>query len=180
VKSVLSIALLLFVAVCLVYAFVSDRGSNEVSPEAPPVAATDVAAVPPSGDVSTGETHSPEAAPTPAAKPKLVAYYFHGDFRCNTCRAMERFAREAVEKDFADELKQGSVEWRAVNYDKSENEHYIKTYELSASAVVVALVVDGSPKRWRKLDLIWDLVGNEFAYKAYIVTEIEEMMEEGA
>lgn len=31
--------------------------------------------------------------------------YFHGKQRCATCIAIEKYAREVVEKDFADERK---------------------------------------------------------------------------
>jgi len=108
----------------------------------------------------------------------LVAYYFHGNFRCKTCLAMERYAREAIEGGFEDELKDGTIAWRAVNYDQPENEHYVKAYGLTASAVVLVASSEGETPSFRNLALIWDLVGDEAAYKAYIVSEVSEMLEE--
>ena len=51
---------------------------------------------------------------------------------------------------------------------------------LSASAVVVAATVNGSPLYFRNLERVWDLVGDEFAYKAYVINEVEEMVEQGS
>jgi len=177
-KAAVSTILLLFVAASFVYLVVGGRSAQPDAtdePVAPVAPATEVVAVPQPAEAPVGEEKAAEAAP-----PKFVAYYFHGEFRCKTCLAMERFAREAIAETFADELKQGAIEWQAINYDQPENAHYIKTYDLSASALVVAATVDGSPVYWRNLGLIWDLVGDEFAYKAYVINEIEEMMEEGS
>jgi len=174
-KAAVSTILLLFVAASFVYLVVGERNSPGDTTDAPVAPPTEVAAVPQPGEAPVGEEKA-----TIEVKPKLVAYYFHGDFRCKTCLAMERYAREAIEETFAEQLKRGAVEWRAVNYDQPENAHYIKTYDLSASAVVVAATVDGTPVYWRNLGRIWDLVGDEFGYKAYIINEVEEMMEEGS
>ncbi len=177
-KAAVSTVLLLFVAVSLAYVVVGDR-SSEADLNDGPVART---------APDTGGTAMPDSSATPASEEKLaedperklVAYFFHGDDRCKRCRAMERYAREVIDQSFADEVKQGAIEWRAVNFDQPTNEHYIKTYDLSASAVVVVSTVDGRPVHWRNLELIWNLGGDETAYKAYILKEVTEMVERGS
>ena len=166
-RTAVSAALLLFVGVSLVYLVIGGQESPEGRPASPV-------------DALASRREAGDVTPAEGGGPKLVAYYFHGDFRCTTCRAMERYAKEAVEETFADQIKRGAIAWRAINFNKSENEHYIKTYDLSASAVVLADVTAGKLVRWRNLGLIWELVDDETAYKAYIIKEVEEMMEQGS
>jgi hypothetical protein len=48
----------------------------------------------------------------------VVLYYFHGSRRCNTCRTIESFAREAVEGRYRDALRTGTLRWAALNVDE--------------------------------------------------------------
>ena len=43
-------------------------------------------------------------SPTEPLQEGLVVYYFHGDIRCPTCRAIESQTKDVVERDFADQL----------------------------------------------------------------------------
>ena len=52
--------------------------------------------------------------------------YFHGKQRCATCIAIEKYAREVVKKDFADERKKGRVVFRVVDISTSEGEKIAK------------------------------------------------------
>ena len=65
------------------------------------------------------------AAGNPAAAQALddglVVYYFHGDIRCPTCRAIESQSHETVEKDFAEQLRSGEMTWKILNYEKPES-----------------------------------------------------------
>ena len=57
----------------------------------------------PAATGSVGEEGSSETvSPTPDAG--IVAYYFHGNKRCSTCRKLEAYSRKAIEGGFADEL----------------------------------------------------------------------------
>jgi len=40
---------------------------------------------------------APTVVQPSARRHRVIAYYFHGNFRCSTCRAMEANAREALE-----------------------------------------------------------------------------------
>ncbi|MDD5430443.1 MAG: hypothetical protein PHE97_06995, partial [Candidatus Omnitrophica bacterium] len=48
---------------------------------------------------------------------KVIAYYFHGSFRCVTCINMEKYSREAIEANFKDALDSGKLEFKAVNVE---------------------------------------------------------------
>ena len=37
---------------------------------------------------------------------QVVVYYFHGNARCQSCYKLEQYAKEALEKNFSDELNE--------------------------------------------------------------------------
>lgn len=116
-------------------------------------------------------------APSPAAH-RVVVTYFHGTKRCATCRDLETFAREALETGFPDALLAGTLEWRAVNTEDAGNEHFVIDYELASKALVVADLRDGRQVRYKKLDKMWDLVGDKPSYTAYIQSETRAYLDE--
>lgn len=152
-KQAVTVILLLFVVASVVYLA---AGEKQVEPGVLEPAAT------------TSST---------AASPEVVVYYFHGNMRCKKCHAMEAYAHDVVETRLADKVQSHAIGWRTANFDLPENEHFVKDYALTASAVVVIRYSDGTPVQWKKLDKIWDLVQDEGAFKDYIVTEALAMLE---
>ena len=114
---------------------------------------------------------------TPAVSASTVVYYFHGTRRCATCRKLEEYTNEAIISAFAEDMKAGTIAWRAINTDEPESEHYVKDYVLSTKSVVLSAVDGGKETRWRNLPRIWELVGDKAAYIAYIQDEIKAFQE---
>jgi hypothetical protein len=119
---------------------------------------------------------SGEGATNARTAPVLVAYYFHGTFRCPTCLKMEKYAREAIEETFDGDVQSGRVQWQAVNYDEPANEHFVKDYGLVASSLVIVSGEAVASGARRKLDRIWDLIGDEQAFKNYVIDEVKNML----
>ena len=109
----------------------------------------------------------PPASPSKHSR-RVVATYFHGNVRCPTCRKVESYAREAVEEGFQPQVAAGTVEFRAVNTDETQNVHFVEDYELINKSVVVTEELDGKVARWVKLDEVWSLVGKREAYQHYV------------
>jgi len=170
-KNVVRVLLLLFVAASLVYLVVGRSGSD-VTNRSGGDAVPENAVTPTSGGVPTASAGATDAR----AAPVLVAYYFHGTQRCPTCLKMEQYAKEAIEEAFPDELNGGRVRWQAVNYDEPANEHFVKKYGLVASSLVIVSDRAAAPKAWRRVDRIWDLVGDEQAFKNYVIDEVKNML----
>ena len=121
------------------------------------------------------QTPGNPGAPTAAspARHEIVVSYFHGDFRCATCKKIEAYAREAVEKTFAKELATGRLAFKAVNIDRAENEHFIHDYSLVTRSLVVTEETDGKVVRWTNLDKIWELVrGDQQAFTDYVAAGV--------
>jgi hypothetical protein len=120
-----------------------------------------------------GETGGRRGAATPAAsisaEPRVVAYYFHATMRCPTCLSIERGARAALESAFGPELAGGVLEWRAVDMEAPGNEHFVKDFGLTASSLVLVKEAGGRVADWRNLERVWELVGDDPRFEAYVV-----------
>jgi hypothetical protein len=103
---------------------------------------------------------------------KIVVYYFHGNARCPTCFKLESFAKSEIESNFADAIKKGTLEWKAVNVETAGNEHFDKDYKLYTKSVIVSTIQDGKELSWKNLDKIWQLVYDENNYREYIKKEV--------
>jgi hypothetical protein len=122
------------------------------------------------------------AAGNPAAAQALddglVVYYFHGEIRCPTCRAIESQSHETVENDFAEQLRSGEMAWRIVNYEKPESADLTKKFDVHMANVVLARMDGGEIKNWKRLDQVWALVGDKPAFAEFVRTEISQMLAE--
>lgn len=73
--------------------------------------------------------------------------YFHGKQRCATCMAIEKYAREVVEKDFVNEKKNGKVVFKIVDISTDEGEKIAKKYRVTWSSLFVNGWKAGKEKR---------------------------------
>ena len=104
---------------------------------------------------------------------KVIAYYFHTSTRCDTCIKIEDYSHEAIEEGFKEELKNGTLELRVVNYEKSQNRHYIEDYELVTKSLILVNFVDGKQTDWKNLKMVWELVKNKKAFLNYVRGEVK-------
>jgi hypothetical protein len=110
---------------------------------------------------------------------KVVAYYFHTNTRCDTCRKIEAYSKEAIQEGFKTELRNGTLEMRIVNYEDAENRHYIKDYKLVSKSLILVNVVDGKQTEWTNLKLVWQLVKNKEAFLNYVRGEVKNYLAKG-
>jgi hypothetical protein len=127
------------------------------------------------------ETQVPGPAATAPAESathedRLVAYYFHGDTRCPTCRTIEAYAHEAIASTFAEELAAGKVAWQVVNYQSSANAHFATDYRIMAPTVVLVRSSAGQPDQWRNLSRVWEFVGEKPKFVDYVRQQAQEML----
>ena len=108
-----------------------------------------------------------------------MAYYFHGNKRCSTCRKLEAYSEEAITGGFAPELESGELEWRVVNTDDKANAHFVTDFELVTKSVVLVEYRDGEVVRWKNLKLVWQLVGDEDGFVRYVRDETRDFLAEG-
>ncbi|MFC1624352.1 nitrophenyl compound nitroreductase subunit ArsF family protein [Candidatus Omnitrophota bacterium] len=113
-----------------------------------------------------------------ASEVKVIAYYFHGNFRCFTCTAMENYSRQAIETNFEDALASGKLEFKPINTEKGGNEHFVNEYQLYTKSLILSFMKDGKEIRSKNLDKIWELVRNKQKFITYVTEEIQAFLEE--
>lgn len=118
-------------------------------------------------------------APAPAAADGVVAYYFHGNVRCATCRKIEALADEAIHSAFPAELESGALAWSVVNIDEPDDKHFIEDFQLVTRSVVLAEYRGGEVVRYTNLDRVWQLVRDEAAFMAYVQDETRAFLGQG-
>ena len=165
-KSIITAILLLFVAASIVYAVIQETRNT-------PPAPTEEQAVP---DLTVAEVSKAgeEAAETEnkAEVKKIVVYYFHGNMRCTTCKNIEAYTKEAVEKNFSDALKNNLLEMQVVNVEELENSHFIKDFKLIGRSVVIEEFNNGKSIRWNNLKRVWNLISKKDEFLKYVESEI--------
>ncbi|MDQ7788187.1 MAG: nitrophenyl compound nitroreductase subunit ArsF family protein [Thermodesulfovibrionales bacterium] len=190
-KKLIKSLLFIFVVVSLgvlVYKEFSPKNESNASD----VTATKVDTVAVSGEsvpapenrsVKEPSTKQKEKALSPLSEVKahnsrVIAYYFHGTFRCSTCQTIEKYSKEAIEYYFANELKNGTLEFRPMNIEEPENKHFIQDYQLVTRSLVLSLVSEGKETKWKNLPDVWQLVSDRDKFFQYVKDEVEKFHKE--
>jgi hypothetical protein len=63
--------------------------------------------------------------------------YFHGKQRCPTCIAIGTYSKEVVSKDFAAEVKNGTLKFREIDLSTPEGENVGDKYHVTWSSLYV-------------------------------------------
>jgi len=128
---------------------------------------------------SSGIVLSPLAQAAEDAKGvHVVAYYFHGTFRCPTCHKLEQYSREAIEANFKDELSSGKLLFLVINIDEKENQHFVNDYQLYTKSLVLSLVKDSREIKSNNLAKIWDYVGDKQKFIDYVKAGVVDFLKE--
>ena len=109
---------------------------------------------------------------------QVIAYYFHGSFRCPTCHNLEQYAKEAIRDDFKDEIDKGALVFKAMNVEEKGNEHFVNNYQLYSKSLVLSLTKNGEEIKHKNLTKIWEYVRNKEKYINYVKNEISTFLEE--
>lgn len=188
-KSAVTLILLAFVAASVLYLALGERGSSEsarvgtlptksAAPEFHRTAIDDdaqerteerVGEMPPTLEASDADSVANLASASEART--VIVYYFHRTQRCKTCLAMQEYAADALKDGLTDALDSGALQWRVENVEQPANEHFVGEYDLYASALVMAEMEGSTVRRSKKLEEIWDLVGDEWKFKEFVRDE---------
>ncbi|MGD0776998.1 MAG: nitrophenyl compound nitroreductase subunit ArsF family protein, partial [Candidatus Solibacter sp.] len=90
-----------------------------------------------------GRADSPTAPQPLTADTKVIAYYFHVTARCTTCRAIESYSREVIEREFGADIAGNRLQYKLVNVQLLENRHFVKDYQLFTKSLVLVRFENG-------------------------------------
>ena len=114
------------------------------------------------------------AADRPADR--VVAMYFHRTQRCPTCLKMGSYTEEAVEKGFAKQIEEGSVEFHYIDFQDKKNAALTKGYKISGPALIIAKVKGNKVKEYKDLKDIWTKVREKPKFIKYVRENVEAYM----
>jgi len=158
-RNLITTLLLLFAGGSLAYVAAGGHG-----PHALPAAA-------PSG-VATREAMATDAAQVLPHPATVTVYYFHATARCQTCRAIEANANEALHDAFGKQLAAGTLAWRPLNVEAPENRHFIDDFKLTSRDIVVVRRRPDGSREWHRLDRTWELAHDKAAFVHYVEGEV--------
>ena len=121
------------------------------------------------GPSRPGATRDEASTPAAAADSRVIAYYLHATMRCRTCLAIENGAHDAIERAFPEQLAGGALVWRSLDLEETGNEHFVTDFGITASSLVLAREEGGRVTEWRNLPEVWDLVGDDTRFDAYVI-----------
>ncbi len=107
---------------------------------------------------------------------QLVVYYFMTSQRCHSCIFIEGTTRKALDEYFANELKSGRIVFKMLNIEEPQNKHFIDEYGLFTKSVVLSDLNSGKQTKWKYLDQVWNMIGQEEEFKAYIAKEVKAFL----
>lgn len=119
----------------------------------------------------------PAAAAKPAAAKTAVVYYFYTNTRCSSCKTIEAYTRDAVEKNFTSGYKGWDVVFKGVNVEEEPDKHFVQDYWLNSKSVVVQKFSGGKALNWGKLEKVWLLLGDKEAFVNYVTVETHKLLD---
>jgi hypothetical protein len=107
----------------------------------------------------------------------VVMYYFHGNYRCSSCRTIEQYSREAIEDNFPYQLETKKLVFKTINVDLPENQHFIQDYQLYTRSLVIAEFRDRKQIAWKNLPKVWEYLNDRSKFYEYVRSEIQKSLE---
>ncbi len=169
-KKITTVILLVYVAFSIVWLVVKIArnaqetpaidGSNHVVSENPvSIIDQDMPGLP--SEPGSDADYPDVVRPTALSPDRIIVYYFHRTIRCGPCILIENTAREVIYVDFRDYVENGKLEWRAINIDEQENEHFIEEFGLYSQELIFAEVRDGDIELWDNNEEVWQAYVDE-------------------
>jgi hypothetical protein len=123
-----------------------------------------------------GRADSPAVSQPQTTDTKVVAYYFHVTARCTTCRTIESYSREVIERKFGADIAKDRLQYKLVNVQLPENRHFVKDYQLFTKSLVLVRFEKGREAEHKVLNETWELVGDKSAMQGYVEREVRDYL----
>ena len=111
-----------------------------------------------------------------ASTDRVVAMYFHRTQRCPTCLKMGSYSEEAVKSGFAQQVKDGKVEFRYIDFQDGKNAALTKGYKVGGPTLIVARVAGGKVAEYKNLTEIWTKVRDKGAFIEYVQSNVKNYL----
>ena len=107
---------------------------------------------------------------------EIEVIYFYGKQRCSTCVAMEKYAQEAIDSVFPEEVKDGKIIFRSVDINSPEGERLADSFEVASSSL---FIVDNKKDRPERINMtafgFKNARSNKKEYKQGIIDQVNRL-----
>jgi hypothetical protein len=118
------------------------------------------------------------ATPSVKNSPTIIAYYFHRTMRCPTCLAIEANAARIIKDNFPQLVAEGSLIWIPYNLDDPGGKEFEKEFDVSVSTMVLSKMEDSNNPKYKKLEKVWDFIGDPAKFDEYVQAEVRLFLNE--
>lgn len=70
-------------------------------------------------------------------KAVIEVYYFHGNYRCPTCLAVEDQTKKALAELYSKELESGTIILKVLNLEEKSNQELVERFEIGWSSLIL-------------------------------------------
>ena len=79
-------------------------------------------------------------------------------------------------RGFGGEIAKRRLQYKLVNLQLPENEHFVKDYQLFTKSLVLVRFEKGKQTEYKVLNDTWELVGDKTAMQAYVEREVRDYL----
>jgi MFS superfamily sulfate permease-like transporter len=110
------------------------------------------------------------------ADPTVMVYYFHRTARCFSCLSIEANAAQVIKDNFRQQMADGRLMWMPFNLDDPGGEEFNKEFDITTSTLVVARTAEDNRVRYKKLEEVWQLLGDPEGFSEYVTDRINKFL----
>lgn len=106
---------------------------------------------------------------------KVKVYYFHNTARCSSCKTLERYTEQTINRFFQSEVKNGKVEFKSINVDLPKNTELARKYGATGSSLFFNQIIDGQDNIQQNTR-VWRLLRNKSQFQTYLSDKINSYL----
>ncbi len=106
---------------------------------------------------------------------KIEVVHFHATQQCWSCITVGEYALKTIKEKFPEEYKNGTIVFRDINGELSENRDMVMKYQARGSSLFVNAITDGKDKIEEDVT-VWRLVNNESQFINYFENKLKKLL----
>lgn len=106
---------------------------------------------------------------------KVEVLYFHPRFRCVSCNAVEKYAKEVTKDEFAKEMKDGKLVFKSLEIDDAKNKKLVDELGVTGSSLYVVASGDGK-REHSEIKSVWLHWNDPKKCKDIIASELNSVL----
>ncbi len=104
---------------------------------------------------------------------KIKVYYFHTNYRCNTCSAVENSTGEYLKLLFPEVMKNQLLTYKVINIEEIENQGLVKKYQVAGQKL---LFIRDNKVIDKTSDAFMNATTNPDMWKSIVKQTVEELL----